>query len=82
MGIVTAAARQADVVIPLACRRPALASLKARGDGGLDHSALLQAGRAALRLMSAAGTAPHRFYVARRDDAPDPGQAFDPGQGW
>jgi hypothetical protein len=33
--------------------------------------------------MSAAGTAPrYRFYVARRQDASDPGQAFDPGQGW
>jgi 2-hydroxy-3-oxopropionate reductase len=43
MGIVTAAARQADVVIPLgAAVAQLLASLKARGDGGLDHSALLK----------------------------------------
>jgi 2-hydroxy-3-oxopropionate reductase len=43
MGIVTAAARQADVVIPLgAAVAQLLASLQARGDGGLDHSALLK----------------------------------------
>jgi 2-hydroxy-3-oxopropionate reductase len=43
MGIVTAAARQADVVIPLgAAVAQLLASLKAQGDGGLDHSALLK----------------------------------------
>jgi 2-hydroxy-3-oxopropionate reductase len=42
MGIVTAAARAAGVVIPLgALAAQLIASLKARGDGGLDHSALL-----------------------------------------
>ena len=43
MGIVTAAAREAGVVIPLgAAVAQLLASLHARGDGGLDHSALLK----------------------------------------
>lgn len=43
MGIVTAAAREAGVVIPLgAVAAQLVASLKARGDGGLDHSALLK----------------------------------------
>jgi 2-hydroxy-3-oxopropionate reductase len=43
MGIVTAAARQAGVVIPLGSAVAQLiASLKAQGDGGLDHSALLK----------------------------------------
>ena len=43
MGIVTAAARQAGVVIPLgALAAQLLSSLKASGDGGLDHSALLK----------------------------------------
>jgi 2-hydroxy-3-oxopropionate reductase len=43
MGIVTAAAREAGVVIPLgAVAAQLIASLKARGDGGLDHSALLK----------------------------------------
>lgn len=43
MGIVTAAAREAGVVIPLgALAAQLIASLKARGDGGLDHSALLK----------------------------------------
>jgi 2-hydroxy-3-oxopropionate reductase len=43
MGIVTAAARQAGAVIPLgAAVAQLLASLHARGDGGLDHSALLK----------------------------------------
>jgi 2-hydroxy-3-oxopropionate reductase len=43
MGIVTAAAREADVVIPLgAVVAQLVASLKAQGDGGLDHSALLK----------------------------------------
>jgi 2-hydroxy-3-oxopropionate reductase len=43
MGIVTAAARQAGVVIPLgAVVAQLIASLKAQGDGGLDHSALLK----------------------------------------
>ena len=42
MGIVTAAAREAGVVIPLgAVVAQLLASLKAQGDGGLDHGALL-----------------------------------------
>jgi 2-hydroxy-3-oxopropionate reductase len=44
MGIVTAAARQAGVVIPLGGHVAQLvASVKAQGDGGLDHSALLLA---------------------------------------
>jgi 2-hydroxy-3-oxopropionate reductase len=44
MGIVTAAARQAGVVIPLAGHLAQLvASVKAQGNGGLDHSALLLA---------------------------------------
>jgi 2-hydroxy-3-oxopropionate reductase len=43
MGIVTAAAREAGVVIPLgAVVAQLVASLKAQGDGGLDHSALLK----------------------------------------
>jgi len=43
MGIVTAAAREAGVVIPLgALVAQLVASLKAQGDGGLDHSALLK----------------------------------------
>ncbi|MDN3353805.1 NAD(P)-dependent oxidoreductase [Actinomadura sp. DC4] len=42
MGIVTAAAREAGVVIPLgAAVAQLIASLRAQGDGGLDHSALL-----------------------------------------
>jgi 2-hydroxy-3-oxopropionate reductase len=43
MGIVTAAARQADVAIPLgALVAQLIGSLNARGDGALDHSALLR----------------------------------------
>ena len=43
MGIVTSAAREAGVVIPLgAVVAQLIASLKAQGDGGLDHSALLK----------------------------------------
>jgi 2-hydroxy-3-oxopropionate reductase len=43
MGIVTAAAREAGVVIPLGVVVAQLvSSLKAQGDGGLDHSALLK----------------------------------------
>ncbi|WP_127500423.1 2-hydroxy-3-oxopropionate reductase [Actinoplanes solisilvae] len=43
MGIVTSAAREAGVVIPLGSAVAQLiASLKAQGDGGLDHSALLK----------------------------------------
>jgi 2-hydroxy-3-oxopropionate reductase len=43
MGIVTSAAREAGVVIPLgAAVAQLVASLKAQGDGGLDHSALLK----------------------------------------
>jgi 2-hydroxy-3-oxopropionate reductase len=43
MGIATAAAREAGVVIPLgAVVAQLVASLKAQGDGGLDHSALLK----------------------------------------
>jgi 2-hydroxy-3-oxopropionate reductase len=43
MGIVTSAAREAGVVIPLgAVVAQLVASLKAQGDGGLDHSALLK----------------------------------------
>lgn len=43
MGIVTAAAREAGVVIPLgALVAQLVSSLKAQGDGGLDHSALLK----------------------------------------
>jgi len=41
MGIVTSAAREAGVVIPLgAAVAQFLAALRAQGDGGLDHSAL------------------------------------------
>jgi 2-hydroxy-3-oxopropionate reductase len=48
LGIVTSAAREAGVVIPLgAVVAQLMASLKANGDGGLDHSALL---RGVLRL--------------------------------
>ncbi|BEL03577.1 2-hydroxy-3-oxopropionate reductase [Actinoplanes sichuanensis] len=43
MGIVTTAARDAGVVIPLGSAVAQLiAALKAQGDGGLDHSALLK----------------------------------------
>jgi 2-hydroxy-3-oxopropionate reductase len=43
MGIVTAAARERGVVIPLgAVVAQLVASLRAQGDGGLDHSALLK----------------------------------------
>ena len=43
LGIVTAAAREAGVVIPLgAVVAQLMASAKAVGDGGLDHSALLR----------------------------------------
>lgn len=43
MGIVTAAAREAGVVIPLGAQvAQLLAALKARGDGQLDHTALLK----------------------------------------
>ncbi|XVV15965.1 2-hydroxy-3-oxopropionate reductase [Actinoplanes sp. CA-131856] len=43
MGIVTSAAREAGVVIPLGSAVAQLiAALKAQGDGGLDHSALLK----------------------------------------
>lgn len=43
MGIVTAAAREAGVVIPLGAHVAQLiAALNAQGHGGLDHSALLQ----------------------------------------
>ena len=48
MGIVTAAAREAGVIIPLgATLAQLMASAVANGDGGLDHSALL---RGVLRL--------------------------------
>ena len=48
LGIVTTAAREAGVVIPLgALVAQLMASLRANGDGGLDHSALL---RGVLRL--------------------------------
>jgi len=48
LGIVTSAAREAGVVIPLgAVVAQLMASAKANGDGGLDHSALL---RGVLRL--------------------------------
>jgi 2-hydroxy-3-oxopropionate reductase len=43
MGIVTSAAREAGVVIPLgAAVAQLIAALKAQGDGGLDHTALLK----------------------------------------
>jgi 2-hydroxy-3-oxopropionate reductase len=43
MGIVTAAAREAGVVVPLgALAAQLMASARANGDGGLDHSALLR----------------------------------------
>jgi 2-hydroxy-3-oxopropionate reductase len=43
MGIVTSAAREAGVVLPLGALVAALmASARANGDGGLDHSALLR----------------------------------------
>lgn len=43
LGIVTTAAREAGVVIPLgAAVAQLVASLRAQGDGGLDHSALLK----------------------------------------
>jgi 2-hydroxy-3-oxopropionate reductase len=43
LGIVTSAAREAGVVIPLgAVVAQLVAALVARGDGGLDHSGLLK----------------------------------------
>jgi 2-hydroxy-3-oxopropionate reductase len=43
MGIVTSAAREAGVVIPLgAVVAQLVGALVARGDGGLDHSGLLK----------------------------------------
>jgi 2-hydroxy-3-oxopropionate reductase len=43
LGIVTSAAREAGVVIPLgAVVSQLVAALVARGDGGLDHSGLLK----------------------------------------
>jgi len=43
MGIVTSAARERDVVIPLgALTAQLMAAARAQGDGGLDHSALLR----------------------------------------
>jgi 2-hydroxy-3-oxopropionate reductase len=43
MGIVTSAAREAGVVVPIgAVVAQLIASLEAQGDGGLDHSALLK----------------------------------------
>jgi 2-hydroxy-3-oxopropionate reductase len=43
MGIVTSAAREAGVVLPLgAIVAQLMASARANGDGGLDHSALLR----------------------------------------
>jgi len=57
LGIVTSAAREAGVVIPLgAVVAQLMASARANGDGGLDHSALL---RGVLRLSGRAldGTA-------------------------
>jgi 2-hydroxy-3-oxopropionate reductase len=43
LGIVTAAAREAGVVVPLgAVVAQLMASARANGDGGLDHSALLR----------------------------------------
>ena len=43
MGIVTSAAREAGVVVPVAALVAQLmASARANGDGGLDHSALLK----------------------------------------
>lgn len=43
LGIVTSAAREAGVTIPLGAQVAQLVgALKARGDGGLDHSALLK----------------------------------------
>ena len=43
MGIVTSAAREAGVVIPLgSVVAQLIAALVARGDGGLDHSGLLK----------------------------------------
>ena len=43
LGIVTAAAREAGVVVPLGgLVAQLMASARADGDGGLDHSALLR----------------------------------------
>ena len=43
LGIVTAAAREAGVVIPLgAVVAQLIGALRRQGDGGLDHSALLR----------------------------------------
>jgi 2-hydroxy-3-oxopropionate reductase len=43
MGIVTSAAREAGVVLPVgAVMAQLMASARANGDGGLDHSALLR----------------------------------------
>jgi 2-hydroxy-3-oxopropionate reductase len=43
MGIVTSAAREAGVVIPMgALAAQLMSSARANGDGNLDHSALLR----------------------------------------
>lgn len=58
LGIVTAAAREAGVVLPLgALAATLMASARANGDGGLDHSALLR-GVQRLSGMTASGAAP------------------------
>ena len=63
LGIVTTAAREAGVVIPLgAVVAQLMASLRANGDGGLDHSALL---RGVFRLS---GRDPDRLDIDRRTD--------------
>jgi 2-hydroxy-3-oxopropionate reductase len=54
MGIVTSAAREAGVVVPVAAQVAQLmAAARANGDGGLDHSALL---RGVERLSGKAGS--------------------------
>jgi 2-hydroxy-3-oxopropionate reductase len=53
MGIVTAAARERDVVIPLgALTAQLVAAVRAQGDGDLDHSALLRGVERLSGLMS------------------------------
>jgi 2-hydroxy-3-oxopropionate reductase len=65
LGIVTSAARKAGVVIPLgAVVAQLMASARANGDGGLDHSALL---RGVLRL---AGRDPENPATDTSDSSP------------
>jgi 2-hydroxy-3-oxopropionate reductase len=65
MGIVTAAARERHVVIPLgALTAQLVAAVRAQGDGDLDHSALLRVvERLSGRISGCLGTSPHSLNL-------------------